>query len=124
MKLTANDLRTTYWIVARWRRSEILAGHRIEPPVAALMERLDREIRWAVSPSRQPDCPATGDLVSERNSMELIGSRLAADILGWHGDAGLRRIQRRAADLGGRCVGGRLVFRANVVRAYREQMEF
>jgi hypothetical protein len=119
VKLTANDLRTTYWIVARWRRSEILAGRRIEAPVAALMERLDREIRWAVSPSRQSDHQAAGELNAE-NTVELIGTKLAAEILGWS----VRKVQRHRADLGGRCVGGRLVFRANAVRAYREQMEF
>jgi hypothetical protein len=118
MKLTANDLRTTYWIVARWRRAEIMAGRPIERPVAALMERLDREIRWAVSPSRHEIDSAAGELKAE-HTVELIGTKLAAQILGWSE----RKVQRHRSDLGGRCVVGRLVFNAKTVRHYKEQME-
>jgi hypothetical protein len=91
----------------------------IPPSVLALADRLDTEIRLGLSPTRQENDSATRQLEPENVNVELIGTRLAAELLGWTE----RRVQRHQADLDGRMIGGRLVFRANVVREYARGLE-
>lgn len=110
MKLTAHEVRAAYYVTAAYRRS----GRHVPPSVAALCERLDREIRFGVSPTRHESDSAPSPL----GNVEWIGTRLAAELLGWS----LRRVQRHAADLDGRHVGGRLIFPRNSVEDYRDEL--
>ena len=48
----------------------------------------------------------------------LIGTRLAAEMLGW----GERRVRRHAADLDGTLVGGRLLYPQASVREYADAL--
>ena len=116
MKLNSGEIRAVYYVMAGYRR----ASHHVPPSVDAFYRRLDRVVRAGeLSSARQ----RSGCVPAQSENVELIGSRLAADMLGWHGDAGLRRVQRHAADLGGETVGGRLVFRAETVKQYRDALE-
>jgi hypothetical protein len=118
VKLTPVETRAAMYAVAQYRRAAVMGGRRVPPSVAALADRLDREIRLGASPRRQQSDSATPQLEQE-NVVELIGTKLAAQLLGWT----VRRVQRHRADLDGRIVGGRLVFRANVVRQYAQELE-
>jgi hypothetical protein len=77
-----------------------------------LIRRLELEV--AVSSSRHEwDC-----VDSESEHDDWIGTADAARLLGWHP----RQVQRRHADLNGRKVSGKLVFRESVVREYAEAL--
>ena len=92
MKLTGTEIASVYYHLAEYRR----AGLPVRPSFTSIFERFDRVIRYGeVSPTRQEI--DTGTAQSEY--VELVGARLATDMLGWHGPAGLRRLQRQAADL-------------------------
>ncbi len=117
MKLNPVEVRAAYFIAAAYRR----AGLPATPSVRALYERLDWAIRTGqtVSPTRHQGRQTRRDS-SRSEHVELVGARPAADMLGWHGPAGIRRIQRHAHNLGGQKVGNRLVFHADRIREYRD----
>ena len=119
MKLTPTEVRACVFAVAQFRRAAVMGGGRVPPSVAALADRLDHELRFGLSPTRQENDSATRQLEPENLNVELIGTRLAAELLGWTE----RRVQRHQADLDGRMIGGRLVFRANAVREYARGLE-
>ncbi len=119
MKLSPTEVRACLYAVAQYRRAAALGGRRVPPSVGALADRLDREIRLGVSPARHQIDSGAGQLEPENVNVELIGTRLAAQLLGWTA----RRVQRHQADLGGRIIGGRLVFNASTVREYRNGLE-
>ena len=119
MNLSPTEVRACVFAVAQFRRAAVMGGRRVPPSVAALADRLDRELRFGMSPARQESDCATTQLNVENMNVELIGTRLAAELLGWTE----RRVQRHQADLDGRMIGGRLVFRASAVRDYRDGME-
>jgi hypothetical protein len=81
--------------------------------VQRLYDRLELAIRCPVSPRRQQNGSDTGQFE------EWIGTRLAAQILGWS----QRRVQRHRADLDGQLRGDRLVFPARAVRGYAEALQ-
>jgi hypothetical protein len=109
--LDAEEIRATYYAVSAFDRGRALAGRPVPPSVRALLDRLDLAIRCPVSSTRHEMYGGRGELEEE-----WIGTALAAKVLNWHP----RRVQRRAADLDGKLVGGRLVFPAGAVEAYRE----
>ncbi len=113
MKLTGLEIWTVHWHLAKYKR----AGLPITPSFNALHERFDRALRFGdpVSPTRQ----GNGCAPAESDYVELIGTRQAAELLGWT----IRRVQRHAADLDGTKVGGRLVFPAEAVKQYRDQLD-
>lgn len=116
MNLTGWEIGVAYYCLADYRRKKAESGERLKPSFIALYERFDHVVRFGeVSPSRHESITATEEL----GHVELIGTRLAAEILGWN----LRRVQRHAADLDGRTVGGRLVFPAEAVKAYRDAIQ-
>jgi hypothetical protein len=119
VKLTPTEVRACVFAVAQFRRAAVMGGGRVPPSVAALADRLDHELRFGLSPTRQENDSATRQLEPENLNVELIGTRLAAELLGWTE----RRVQRHQADLDGRMIGGRLVFRANAVREYARGLE-
>ena len=112
MRLTGWEIGAIYYHLGKWRR----AGLPLSPSFTALYERFDRVVRFGeLSPTRQESVCAPAD----SGHVELIGSRLAADILGWTE----RRVQRHAADLDGIKIGNRLVFPAASVRQYRDAID-
>ena len=116
MKLTTNEIRAAYYAVSTCRRA--LAGKAVPPSVKALADRLEHVLRYVeMSPTRQQNDCGSAELEPE-NEMEWIGSRLAAEILGWD----IRRVQRAAArgDLDCQIVGHRYVFPASAIT---ERME-
>lgn len=116
MKLTGDEIRAAYFAVATCRRS--LAGRTVPPSVAALAERLEVVLRHGeVTCMRQPDRTDAAELESVKQ-MELIGTRIAAQMLGWS----LSTVLRHAADLDGRIVGHRWIFPARAVEEYRERL--
>ncbi len=116
MKLNPTEVRAAYYVLGGYRRAELPQP----PSVRALYERLDRIAHTGeVSPTRQE----TGCDSSGSEHVELVGARYAAAMLGWHGEAGLRRVQRHAADLDGQRIGNRWVFRAETVKQYRDHIE-
>jgi len=112
MKLTPTEIRAAVFLARRHRR----AGGAVPPSVAALSERLESAVRQGeASPWRQSQ-PVTPP---QSTCVEIIGSRLAAAILGW----GVRRVQRHAADLDGHHVGDRLVFRRAAVEDFKRHLD-
>ena len=117
MKLTANEIRACFYAVSMCRRS--LAGKHVPPSVAALAARLDEVMRYGeVTRTRQPKHSDTGEWERVKQ-MELIGTQIAAEMLG----CSLSTVLRRAADLEGRIVGRHFVFPARAVEEYREAMK-
>ncbi len=115
MILDDNEIQAAYYAASAFARGRALNMRPIPAAVRALISRLDMAIRCPVSPTRQQNGCAT-----EESSHEVIGSALAARILGWS----QRRVQRHAADLDGRYLdSGRLVFDAAVVREYAEALK-
>ena len=113
MKLTPTEIRAAVFLARRHRR----AGGAVPPSVAALSERLESAVRQGeASPWRQSQSIV---LSHSNRGEELIGTRLAAAILGW----GVRRVQRHAADLDGRRVGDRLVFRRAAVEDFKRHLD-
>lgn len=111
MELDSAEIRACYYALA----ALIRARPTVPPEVAQLYRKLDAAARCAVSRTRQENSTGTG----ESTDVEWIGSALAARLLGWT----QRRVQRHAADLDAQLIGGRLVFRADRVRDYAEQLE-
>jgi hypothetical protein len=118
VKLNPTEVRACLYAVSQFRRAAVMGGRRVPPSVAALADRLDRELRLGMSPTRQENDSATRQLEPERPA-ELIGTTQAAKLLDWIP----RRVQRHQADFDGRKVGGRLVFNASVVREYARGLE-
>jgi hypothetical protein len=117
MKLTADEIRACFYAVSMCRRS--LADKSVPLSVSALAARLDEVMRYGeVTRTRQPNSTDTGELQSVKQ-MELVGTRIAAEMLGWS----LSTVLRHATDLDGRIVGRQFVFPARAVREYREGME-
>jgi hypothetical protein len=85
-------------------------------PTPHAMIALHRRLRNAVELSSRRQREA---LRLKESEASKIGSRLAADILGW----GVRRVQRHAADLGAERVGDRLVFDEQAVRDYAQALQ-
>lgn len=117
MKLSPTEVRAAYYALATCRRA--LAG-RTPPSVAALAARLETVMRCgeAVTRSRQADDTATGESKSV-NTMEFVGTRLAAEMLG----TSVSTVLRRAADLDGRMVGRQWVFPTLAVAEYRDGLK-
>jgi hypothetical protein len=111
MALTLRLLRLALWCADQ----ELRARRDGKPPgVQAWNSELVRALAHAVSSPRQE----TGNQLPDSNHDETawIGSRLAAQMLG----CDIRTVQRRAGDLDGRKVAGKLVFRESFVREYAE----
>jgi hypothetical protein len=102
MILDADEIHAALFVVSRFVYARGHAGRPVPPSVRALHDRLK------LSHGRHETSPATEE------SNVWIGTRLAAQWLGWHP----RRVQRHRRDLDGQLVGGRLVFPARAVRAY------
>ena len=81
-------------------------------PVPYGVQQLHSRLRLAVDVS-SPGQSAGGDAAGS-----LIGTRLAAEMLGW----GERRVRRHAADLDGRIVGGRMLYPQSSVREYADAL--
>lgn len=118
MKLNPNEIRAAYYAVATCRRA--LANKAVPPSVKALAARLEIVVRTgeAASRSRQPNACGAEELEPEA-TMEFVGTRLAARLLGWSP----RRVQRHAADLDGRMIGNQWAFPARSIKDYRDGME-
>lgn len=115
MRLNPNEIRAAYYAVSTCRRA--LAGRPVPPSVNALAARLENVMRCgeAVTRSRQADDAATGES-KPVNTMEFVGARLAAEMLG----TSVSTVLRRAADLDGRMVGRQWVFPTLAVEEYRD----
>ncbi len=110
MKLSPTEVRAAVYLARRYRQ----AGHVVPPSVAALAERLETAVRQGeASPWRQSPPPE----VPQSTHADFIGTKLAAATLGWS----VRRVQRRATDLDGCRVGGRLVFPRSAVEAFKRE---
>lgn len=113
MKLTPTEVRAAHYAVAWCVRA--LDGRPVPPSVAALAARLDTVLRTGeavVPPTRhQTGCGAT-----QSEIVEWVGSKMAAEILGWD----IRRVQRaaRRGDLEGQMIGHRYAFPAHAIAAY------
>lgn len=103
--------------LALWCANQELAARRagkspgLQPWNAELVRALELEL--AVSASGQ--CQGA-ELKYSLHEDDWIGSAEAARILRWHE----RTLRRRASDLDGRKVAGKLVFQASIVRSYAE----
>lgn len=110
MILSGADVRAAYWCAAQVIRGRELHSHQVPPPVRALFDRLDAEVR--MSRARHESDSRTAQLGSD----QLIGVNEAADILGWT----KRKVQRHATDLDGKRVAGQWVFSRSAVIEYLE----
>lgn len=81
-----------------------------QPWLVNLIRRLELDV--ALSSSRQSDDHDPSDLDHD----DWVGSQQVCDILGWN----IWTVQRRASDLEGRKVAGKLVFRERAVLQYAE----
>lgn len=113
-RLSDEDLRAAYYCAGEVLRGRRLRGQPIPAWLRTLFDHLDSEVR--ASHTRQQSRSDETQLKSD----DWIGSGQAAVILGWS----QRRVQRRAADLDGRSIGGRLAFREAVVVEYAEGRRF
>ncbi|ULP45942.1 hypothetical protein [Mycolicibacter virginiensis] len=110
MILNATDIRAAYFCVAAVIRGRELHNHEVPPPVRALFNRLDAEVRM----SRTRHESASDGRQSKHQ--DLIGVAEAAAVLGWS----TRKVQRLAADLDGEMITGRWIFSKSKVDQYRE----
>jgi hypothetical protein len=105
-------VRAAYYCVAEVIRLRQLGGIPVPDWLRRHYNHLDAEVR--VSHTRQE---SEGSRTYSES--DLIGTGEAADMLGWN----IRKVQRLAADLGGRRVAGRLVFSSFEVHEYAEGLE-
>jgi hypothetical protein len=110
MILDDDEVRQSAYCIGEVVRARRRGPGAVPPWLSRLIRRYELEI--ATSRSRQDQGP--GMQPSEHE--QWIGTREAAATLGWTS----RRVQRHAADLEGRKISGKLVFRASVVVEYRE----
>lgn len=109
MILTGTDIRAAYWCAASVIRGRELHNHEVPPPVRALFNRLDAEVRLSrTRHESSSDRP--------QSEQDLIGVAEAAAILGWS----VRKVQRLASDLDGEMVACRWIFSRSTVNEYRE----
>ena len=112
LQLSRDEIRAAIYGLAAVQRARAAAGAPVPHPVITARQHLEAAYRCGVSPPRHQNGAFTEELE------EWIGTRLAAQVLGWHP----RRVQRHRGDLDGRLVGGRLVFPAVAVREYAKQI--
>lgn len=112
MNLNPSEVRAAYYAVTKVRREAALSNKPVPPALAALCERLDVAVRCGLTPTRQAIGCRTEQLES------WIGTRLAAQMLGWK----IRRVERRATDFDGRKAGHRWIFPERAIKDYCEQM--
>lgn len=118
MKLASHEIHAAYYAVAACRRA--LNGRPAPPALEALWRRLELVIRYGeVTRSRQLSDASPEESDAESNDMELIGTRMAAEMLGMSHST----VLRRAADLDGQIVGKQFVFPRHVVAEYAEAMK-
>ena len=113
MNLDRDEIRAAYFAVSAYRRAHALAGRPVPHRMHQLYARLDTAYRTPMSSTRHENDSGIGQ------SNVWIGTRTAAQMLGWHP----RRIQRHAADLDGQLIGGRLVFPAASIEQYRKALQ-
>ncbi len=89
LSLDHGEVRAAYHACAAFRRGQAIAGQPIPRQVESLYTRLDTVMRSPVSRARHETGCGTGE------SGAWIGTRLAAEALGWS----IRKVQRHAADL-------------------------
>lgn len=107
------QLRAAYYCAAEVVRARTLSGQPIPSWLRRHYTDLDSTIRTLSESGHESD-GAAEQLASE----ELITAREAAAMLG----RSKRQVQRLAADLDGRLVGGRWLFNPAVVRDYAEKL--
>lgn len=114
IELSGDEIRVAYFAISAFDRGRALAGRPVPPAVRALRDRLDLAIRCPASRARHEIHCGIGQL-----NTGWIGTAAAAETLGWHP----RRVQRRAADLDGQLVAGRLMFPVRSVEEYRNALQ-
>ena len=106
--MTADRLRCAYYCAAETIRRRQLTGQ----PVPTWLRQHFAEIDAALRVSRSGH--GTDNAAAELEPVELISAAQAAAIVG----RSKRQVQRLAADLGGRIVGGRWLFDRTEVAEY------
>ncbi|MGV0991102.1 MAG: hypothetical protein ACOYB7_02505 [Mycobacterium sp.] len=119
MELSAIEVRAAYYAVANIRRAAALVRRPVPPSVEALSARLEVVMRAGEILSRRRQSAEGVAEESDSATNEWIGTRLAAEILGWN----MRQVERRANDFCGCKVSERWIFPAATVNAYRDAME-
>jgi hypothetical protein len=113
MRLSSDERRAAYYGLAGFIRDRKIAGRSIPREVVLLYLRLERSL--SVSFTRhQTGCGAEDDPSSKQDSW--IDSPEVAELLGWT----IRKVQRHAANMGARLIGGRWLFRESAVMDYME----
>jgi hypothetical protein len=110
VNLDNDEIRAACWVFNTFMRERRIAGRPFPREVSKLLDRLTREYQTP-SQSRQAGRIEREEL---RAVSARIGTRLAAEILGWS----TRTVQRHAEDLGGELVGNGWSFREVEVLAY------
>jgi hypothetical protein len=110
--LDDTDIQASYYCCAEVLRNRQRTGAPIPGWLHRHYTRMDTAFR--LSQSRQESGCGTRQLKDEK----LITAADAADILGWS----KRQVQRKATDLDGEIIGGRWLFKLNVVLEYKEGM--
>lgn len=106
---TENDWRASIYIVSALIRQRQLAG----VPIPAWMRHHQARCEKHLAQSRQENGLSGAELEHDDDD-ERIGAAAAAGILG----CSKRHVQRHAADLEGRLIGGAWVFRRSVVEDF------
>ena len=112
ISLDTAEARACMHLIGVLIRERAKAGRPTPHDVLHLYRRLDT----AVSMSLRGQSKA---LRQRELGVSHVGTRVAAEILGW----GVRRVRRHAADLGGKLVGDRLVFDEHEVREYATALQ-
>ncbi|CAM4374741.1 hypothetical protein MB901379_00487 [Mycobacterium basiliense] len=119
-ELSPDEIRAALYGLGEFRDRRAIMGRPVPPSITALLSRLETihrcpmaDVMADVSRTRHV---SPGDAT---NSGEWIGTKEAARMLGWHP----RKVQRHAADLDGKHLGGRLWFQTRTVREYMKDAE-
>jgi len=112
VELSHNEASACVHLIGSLIRERTTAGRPTPHNVLCMYQRLNAAIN--MSPRGQ------SKVLRERElDQTKIGTRPAAEILGWH----VRRVRRHTADLGGQLVGDRLMFDEHRVREYAKALQ-
>lgn len=111
MKLNQAEVRTVHYLLGTYLHMASRQRWRVLPSVAALADRINGVSSWR----HETGCAGTNPPGSE--GMEYVGTRIAAQRLGWS----MKKVARNAERLGGRLIGGRWLFPADTIAAIAEQ---
>lgn len=112
MRFSGDEVGQLLFCCSAVRRARQSSGQPISPWLLNLIRRLELDVAVSASGQEQSDHESRCD------HDEWIGTVEAARILRWNE----RTLRRRASDLDGRKVAGKLVFHASTVHEYAEAL--